>query len=368
MGEVLNKMHEKLLPAEVTAGFETKGFVSKVKQLGNGHINRTFLVTFDDGGNEEKYVFQRINTNVFRMPVELMDNVVRVTEHIRKKTAEAGGDPERSTIHFIKALSGGYLCTDAEGNYWRAYRFLDDCISYEQVERVEDFEKAGVALGQFQKLLSDFPADELCETIPNFHNTVSRVGDFKKIIDADPKGRRKDCEEEVQFVLKRTGYAKIVLDAIARGEVPVRVTHNDTKLNNVLMDSNTGEVLCLIDLDTVMPGSALYDFGDSIRFGASSAAEDEPDLKKVYFVPELYDAYLKGYLREVGDILTEKEKELLPFSAILMTYECGMRFLGDHIDGDNYFSIHRPGHNLDRARTQLKLVSDMEKYFGISAE
>ncbi len=367
MEDNLNKVLDELLPVEVADGFETDGYITKVKRLGNGHINRTFLVTFRDSDAYKKYVFQRINTRVFRMPEELMNNVVRVTDHIRAKTALAGGDPERATIRFIKAINGSYLVTDKEGERWRAYCFLDDCRSYEQVRCPEDFEKAGVALGRFQKLLADFPADELCETIPNFHNTLSRVKDFEKIIEADPLGRRRECEEEVRFVLDRTGYAGKVLKAIDAGEVPVRVTHNDTKFNNVLMDDKTGDVLCLIDLDTVMPGSALYDFGDSIRFGASSAEEDERDLSKVYFVPELYDAYKKGYMSEVGSILTVKEKELLPFSAILMTYECGMRFLGDHIDGDNYFSISRPGHNLDRARTQFKLIKDMEEYFGITA-
>ena len=363
----IRKAEESIIPQEVTEGFEIAGTIVRVEKLGNGHINKTVRITYNDGGVLSEYVFQRINTKVFKMPRELMDNVVRVTEHIRRKTALAGGDAERATIHFIKAKDGGYLYIDGSGEYWRAYTFLGRCTSYEKVERVEDFEKAGIALGRFQKLLSDFPADKLYETIPNFHNTVSRVNDFKKIVAADPAGRKSGCEEEIRFVLDRIGYAGIVLDAIAAGEVPVRVTHNDTKLNNVLMDDVTGDVLCLIDLDTVMPGSALYDFGDSIRFGASSAAEDEPDLSLVNFVPELYDAYKKGYLAEVGDVLTEKEIELLPLSSILLTYECGMRFLGDFIDGDNYFSISRPGHNLDRARTQFKLVSDMEKYFGINA-
>ncbi len=367
MDSNLIKANDVLIPEDVVNGFEIGGTLTEIKRLGNGHINRTYFVSFDDNGVMSDYVFQRINTKVFKMPVELMNNVVLVTEHIRRKTKEAGEDPERATIHFVRSKDGSYLYKDNNGEYWRAYRFLDNCIVYEQVERYEDFEKAGVALGRFQKMLSDFPADKLCETIPNFHNTVSRVKDFEKIIAADPEGRRAGCEAEVQFVLERRAYASRVLDAIATGEVPVRVTHNDTKLNNVLMDKYTNEVLCLIDLDTVMPGSALYDFGDSIRFGASSAAEDEQDLSKVNFVPALYDAYKKGYLSEAGDVLTEKELELLPFSAILMTYECGMRFLGDHIDGDNYFSISRPGHNLDRARTQFKLVSDMEKYFGIKA-
>ncbi len=370
MASNLDKVYGSLLPADVAEGFETEGVISAVEPLGQGHINRTFMVTTKKDGAEYYYVFQRINTNVFKMPRELMDNVVRVTEHIRRKTAAEGKPVERCTIKYIKARdggNGGYLYRDLSGQYWRAYVYIGDCVVYQQVERAGDFEKAGIALGQFQKKLSDFPADGLCETIPNFHNTVSRFGDFKRIIAADPKGRKAECGAEVDFVLSRENYCSRVLDRIASGEVPVRVTHNDTKLNNVLMDAETGDVLCLIDLDTVMPGSALYDFGDSIRFGASSAAEDEQDLSKVHFVPEYYYAYRRGYLSEAEEILTDAEIELLPFSSILLTYECGMRFLGDYIDGDNYFGISRPSHNLDRARTQFKLVSDMEKYFGIKA-
>ena len=362
----VDKMKEALLPEEVTSGFETSGTLVYAAPLGDGHINRTYMLSFDDGGRINYYVFQRINTNVFKRPDELMDNVVRVTEHIRAKAPEHGLDPERATIEFVRSKSGGYLHKDGSG-CWRAYRFIDDCVCYERVEKAEDFEKAGYALGIFQKMLSDFPADKLIETIPNFHNTVSRMKDFRKIIEADPEGRLSGCMDEVRFVLDRENYCSRVLDKIGSGEVPIRVTHNDTKLNNFLMDKKTGEVLCLIDLDTVMPGSALYDFGDSIRFGASSAAEDEKDLLKVNFVPELYDAYRRGYMRGAGDVLTRAEVELLPFSGILMTYECGMRFLGDYIDGDHYFATARPGHNLDRARTQFKLVKDMEAYFGISA-
>ena len=355
-----------LVPLCVAEGFETEGRIVKLSPLGEGHINRTYKVTcaLADGGTK-KYVFQRINTKIFRKPVELMDNVVRVTEHIRSKAAAEGRDPERSTLRFVPARAGGYLVIDEQGEYWRAYVFIDDCVVYQQVEKTEDFYKAGVALGRFQQMLADFPADELDETIPNFHNTVSRFADFQRIVSADPVRRLESCIDEVRFVQAREDYCGRVLRRIDSGEVPVRVTHNDTKLNNVLMDKATGEVLCLIDLDTVMPGSALYDFGDSIRFGASSAAEDEPDLSKVHFVPELYDAYREGYLSEVGGVLTTAELELLPFSAILMTYECGMRFLGDYIDGDNYFAVARPAHNLDRARTQFWLVAEMEQYFGI---
>jgi len=366
MGNVTEKPGRELLPAKIIDAFGLPGEVIRVKPLGEGHINRTLRVTYRlPEGDTCQYVFQRINTDIFRMPEALMDNIVRVTDHIRAKAAAEGRDPERSTLRFMQATDGRYFAVDEAGGYWRVYRFIDRCYVYQQVEKTEDFEKAGVALGKFQNMLADFPADELCETIPNFHNTVSRLRDFENFVAADRSGRAADCREEIEFVRARKNYCSVILDEIAKGTVPVRVTHNDTKLNNVLMDEESGEVLCLIDLDTVMPGSALYDFGDSIRFGASSALEDERDLSKVHFVPELYDAYKKGYLSQAGDVLTGTELKLLPMSCILMTLECGMRFLGDHIDGDNYFGISREGQNLDRARTQLKLVKEMEDYFEV---
>lgn len=366
MGKVTDKPGRELLPADILDAFRLPGEVVRVKPLGEGHINRTLCVTYRlDNGNTVKYVFQRINTSVFRMPEALMDNIVRVTGHIRAKAQAEGRDPERSTLRFMQARTGKYFAVDAEGGYWRVYRFIDRCFVYQQVEKAEDFEKAGVALGKFQNMLADFPADELCETIPNFHNTVSRFRDFEAFVDNDRSGRASSCLPEIEFVRARENYCPVILNEIARGNVPIRVTHNDTKLNNVLMDEATGDVLCLIDLDTVMPGSALYDFGDSIRFGASSALEDERDLSKVHFMPELYDAYKKGYLSQACSVLTETEQKLLPMSCIIMTLECGMRFLGDHIDGDNYFGISRENQNLDRARTQFKLVKEMEEYFEV---
>lgn len=349
--------------AEIAKYFTVEGTLEKVKSLNAGHINSTYKLTYiSPDGKKDPYVFQRINTSIFKKPEELMENIDLVTNHIRESVANEGGDTSRCTLKFIPAKDGKLFAIDDEGGYWRAYHFVDNCVAYDKVEKPEDFRNAGVALGIFQKRLSDFPADKLHETIVNFHNTVSRINDFKAFVAKNASGRASQCQKEIDFVLEREQYCSVVLDEIAKGTVPLRVTHNDTKLNNVLMDDKTGEVLCLIDLDTVMPGSALYDFGDSIRFGASSADEDEPDLSKVHFVPELYEAYYDGYMSEAADILTEKEKELLPFSCILMTLECGMRFLGDHIDGDNYFSIHRENQNLDRARTQFKLVADMEKW------
>lgn len=352
----------ELLRTQILPALPLEGDVTEIRVMKAGHINRTYRVLCQDAarGETHSYVVQRINTAVFRQPEALMDNVSRVTDFIRDAVRAEGGDTSRCTLHFLRARDGKMFVQDSEDGYWRAYDYIDHCVAYDRVEKPEHFTSAGVALGRFQKLLSAFPAEELAETIPNFHNTVSRIADFKEFVRKDASGRAKDVRREIEFVLERESICSKVLDAIADGSVPVRVTHNDTKLNNVLMDDKTGEVLCLIDLDTVMPGSALYDFGDSIRFGASSADEDERDLDRVHFVPQLFDAYAQGYLREARGILTPAELELLPFSAILMTLECGMRFLGDHIDGDRYFSIAREGQNLDRARTQLKLVAEME--------
>ena len=240
------------------------------------------------------------------------------------------------------------------------YNYVERSASFEMVETPEQFYESARAFGRFQKMLSDYPANELYDTIPLFHNTVKRFADFKEAVANDLAGRKANVEAEINFVLAREADAAVVVDAIANGSVPLRVTHNDTKLNNVLFDAETGKGLCVIDLDTVMPGSLLYDYGDSLRFGASTGAEDEVDLDKISFDLELFEAYTKGFIEEVGDTLTPMEIELLPFSAKLLTYECGMRFLGDYLNGDTYFKIHRENHNLDRARTQFKLVADIE--------
>lgn len=359
--------YERILKKELIPAFFGKGAkADKIKPIKAGHINTTVKFTLkNDPVEGRSFITQRINTGIFKEPEKLMENAVKVTDHLREKAALRGDDPERATLHFTIAKDGNPFVRDSEGGFWRCYRFVDDCFAYDSVTDPSIFRNGGVALGIFQKDLADFPAGELTETIPNFHNTVSRYADFKKAVREDRAGRAASVQKEIEFALEREKYAGVILDAMASGEVPVRVTHNDTKFNNVLIDSQTGKVLCMIDLDTVMPGSALFDFGDSIRYGASSAAEDETDLDTVHFVPELYDAYLDGYMSEVGDVLTAKEKELLPLSAIILTLECGIRFLGDYLNGDIYFGISRESHNLDRARTQFKLIEEQEKYFGI---
>lgn len=326
-----------------------------------GLINNTYILKYQTEDNRIiHYALQRVNTNVFREPEHLMSNIVRVTEHLRKKILAAGGDPNRETLNFIPTKSGAYGYLDKDGDFWRTYLYVDHVIAHNFIQRPVQFKNAGKAFGRFQNLLSDFPSDELYETIPRFHDTVKRYNDLMAAIERNTAGRAEDVADEIAFAKAHRPLCGIILDGMSAGKIPLRVTHNDTKLNNVLMDENTDEAVCVIDLDTIMPGSALYDFGDSIRFGANAAAEDEKDLSKVYFVESLFENYTEGFLSEVAAALTETELENLAMSAILMTLECGMRFLTDYLDGDVYFHTRREGHNLDRTRTQFKLVADME--------
>lgn len=340
-------------------------FEGKLKEIGlntSGHINGTYVLTYEkDDGKCARYILQRINTTVFTKPVELMENIDKVTKYIRDIAVREGKDPARSTLNIVETADSRLYAVDEDGDYWRAYDFIEGCVAYEKVEKPQDFYKAGVALGIFQKMLAEYPSDQLVETIVNFHNTPSRYNDFREAMRRNTSGRAESVQKERAFFDARKDFYSIVTDGIRDGRIPLRVTHNDTKLSNVLIDGETGEVVCLIDMDTVMPGSALYDFGDSIRFGASTAAEDEPDREKVHFSIDLYREYTNGYLREMKDKLTPDEISLLPESAILMTLECGMRFLADYVNGDIYFSIHRPDHNLDRARNHIKLAYEMEQ-------
>ena len=347
--------------AETAQNFRIAGEITDIKKIETGHINSTYVLTCEkkDGGII-RYTFQTINTKVFTQPVELMENFRNVTDYLKTVIAKEGGDPERETLTLVLTHDDQNYYKDAEGKYWRMYVYIEDVISYQSVVRPILFENSAKAFGRFQKQLASYPADTLHETIKQFHDTVKRFRDFEEAVAKDAMGRAKDIPDDIAFYLAHKDICGAITEKIASGEIPLRVTHNDTKLNNILMDSKTDEAVCIIDLDTVMPGSALYDFGDSIRFGASSAAEDEPDLSKVHFCPDLFEAYTRGYLSEAKDALNETEKDLLPMSAILMTLECGMRFLGDYLNGDTYFAVHRPGQNLDRSRTQMKLVSDME--------
>lgn len=347
--------------AEVIGHFRYEGKLSDVRSYGSGHINDTFLLVFEkEGMKDVKMILQRMNKTIFTEPVKLMENILGVTTHLRRKIIENGGDPERETLNVIPAKDGKPYYMDSTGDYWRVYKFITGATSYDKVEKPDDFYQSAVSFGNFQRLLADYPAESLYETIKDFHNTKARFAAFKQAVEADVMGRAKEVEKEIQFVLDHEDIANYFCDLQEKGELPLRVTHNDTKLNNIMIDNETRKGICVIDLDTVMPGLAMNDFGDSIRFGASTAAEDEQDLSKVSCSMELFDLYAKGYIEGCAGRLTEKEVELMPMGAKTMTFECGMRFLTDYLQGDTYFKIHREHHNLDRCRTQFKLVEDME--------
>ena len=347
---------------DIIKQFPDFGKINGYKPITDGHINDTYVVEYllDDGATE-KYLLQRINTNVFKKPVELMENVMGVTAHLRNKIIANGGDPMRETLTVYPAKDGKNYVMSDDGGCWRLYNFVGDTYSINELTNPEDFRNAALTFGNFQKLLADYPIETLHDTIPNFHNTPSRFNDFKTAVDNNFSGRKEECLPEIEFVLAREKDCSVITDLLESGVMPLKVTHNDTKLNNVLFDKNTNKGICVVDLDTVMPGSSLYDFGDSIRFGANTAAEDEKDLSKVTLSLEYFKAYVDGYLETAGDSLTKEEIDLLPFASKLLTFECGMRFLADFLNGDVYFKTEYPEHNLIRARTQFKLVADIEE-------
>ena len=322
------------------------------ERYGEGHINLTFLVVTETG---KRYILQRLSRAAFSDIPGLMRNVTAVTEFLSARNT----DP-RSSLHLVPTKTGTTWCRDDAGEYWRVYDFVEDSLCLQTPESPLDFYQSAVAFGRFQNQLRDFPAETLCETIPNFHNTPDRYRKFHLAIEANAAGRLAEVEPEVRFLLAREAEAGTLQRMRDRGQLPVRVTHNDTKLNNVMLDASTRLPLCVIDLDTVMPGLVAYDFGDSIRFGASTAAEDEKDLSKVRMSLDLFETYAEGFIPACGG-LTAAELESLPLGARTMTLENGMRFLTDYLEGDHYYHISYPEHNLDRCRTQLKLVSDMEQ-------
>ncbi len=354
---------------EAIANFRFGGELVDVCPYGSGHINDTYLVTFSVAEmGKMRAILQRMNTTIFKDAVKLMENILGVTSYLRERIIENGGDPERETLNVIHAKDGKPYFVDSEGEYWRAYIFVTDATSYDQVENVDDFYQSAVSFGNFQKLLAGYPAETLHETIEGFHDTRARFAAFKKAVEEDVCNRATFVQEEIQFVLDHEDVANYFAELLDKNEIPLRVTHNDTKLNNIMIDHKTRKGICVIDLDTVMPGLAMNDFGDSIRFGASTAAEDERDLSKVSCSMELFDIYAKGFIEGCDGRLTEREIGLLPMGAKVMTFECGMRFLTDYLQGDTYFKIHREDHNLDRCRTQFKLVKDMEEKWDIMNE
>lgn len=338
---------------------------SYVKPFGEGHINETYAVYMpgQDGKEVPLYVLQRININVFKNPDQVMDNIFGVTEYLRNIIRQEGGDLDRETLSYIKTKDGESYFEDDNGQPWRCLHYVPNSVCYQQVERPEQFYQSALSFGHFLKQLGEYPAESLYETIPQFHDTRKRFRDFIEAERKDVKNRARVCRSEIDFVLAREKDCGTLMEQLEDGVLPLRVTHNDTKLNNILFDKDTEEGLCIIDLDTIMPGLAANDFGDSIRFGASTAEEDEQDLEKVHFDIDLYEIYVKGYLEMAKEVLTPAEIESLPWGARLMTLECGMRFLADFLQGDVYFKTAYPEHNLVRARTQFRLVKEMEEQF-----
>jgi aminoglycoside phosphotransferase (APT) family kinase protein len=348
----------------ICAAFAVDGRWISTCPIPSGHINDTYCSRFEAGGRPVQYVNQRINHLVFREPELLMENIERVTRFAREKILAAGGDPDRETLTIVPTRGGRSFHRTAEGTYWRMFRFIGGARTYDRVEDLRHVYAASKAFGRFQRMLAELPGGRLHETIPDFHHTRKRFEAFRTALEFDPAHRAASVGPEIDFVLAREKDTGAVVDGMSAGHIPERVTHNDTKLNNVMIDDRTGEGVCVIDLDTVMPGSVLYDFGDSVRLGAATAAEDERDLAKVGFDLRMFDRLAAGYLDAARDFLVPAETGLLAFSAKLLTLECGIRFLTDHLKGDVYFKIHREGHNLDRARTQFKMVAEMEKRMG----
>ena len=349
--------------AEVLGAYSFPDTLIGAVRYGQGHINDTFCVLCQpQEGDCVRFILQGLSSAAFPHPGELMENFIGITSFLREKVSAKGGDPLRETLSLVKTRDGRDFYTDSKGQVWRLMPFIEntDCF---QSATPELFEASARAFGRFQYMLQDYPAETLNETIVNFHNTEDRYAKFLAALEADKMDRAKDVQEEIRFVLDRKADCSVALQALREGKLPLRVTHNDTKLNNILIDRETGEGICVIDLDTTMPGLSMNDFGDSIRFGANHSKEDETDLSKVNFDISLYEVFTRGFLEGAQGSLTPAELEYLPWGARLMTLECGIRFLTDYLDGDHYFHIHYPRQNLDRTRTQFKLVKDMEAQF-----
>ena len=359
------KLKEDLLKErilnEVLKNFMIEGALCSVSRYGHGHINDTFLVITKADASQNKYILQRINHSIFKEPLRLMKNISLVTSFLKKEIEKTGGDERREVVTIIDTMDQDVVHRDTEGAYWRMYLFIDDADCFEQVQDSNAFYQSAVAFGRFQKLLQNFDASQLYEVIPDFHHTPLRFERFQKVVEENRRNRVDLVIPEIEFFLSREHDMKLCRRYLEENKLPIRVTHNDTKLNNVMIDKKTGNGLCVIDLDTVMPGLSIFDFGDSIRFGANTSVEDEKDLSRVSLDLNLFEQYSKGFLEGCDGSLTEEEIRMLPYGAKTMTLECGMRFLTDYLEGDIYFKTARDGHNLDRCRTQIELVRDMER-------
>lgn len=348
-------------PAAVSRLFDIPGDFLGMAPYGSGHINDTYRANYSQAGTPIRYIFQRVNPNVFRDPLALMENIGRVTGHARKRLAAIGArDASRRTLTTLPALDGKPHAFDAEGNLWRVYLFIERATGHDLITSPEQARQAAKAFGEFQSLCADLPGGRLHETIPDFHHTAKRFARLREAIADDPRGRAAEVASEIEFARSLEADASRIVDAMARGEIPERVTHNDTKLNNVLIDDETGEGICVIDLDTTMPGCAPYDFGDMVRSATNSAAEDEPDTSKIHSRMDIFRALVEGYLESARAFLTPREKKELVFAGKLLAFECGIRFLTDYLEGDTYFKIKHPLHNRDRCRSQFALARSIE--------
>jgi len=348
--------------AHIIGGFQIYGSCLDSRPYGSGHINDTFVAGFSQAGTRVRYIFQRINHRVFKNPPDLMENIQRVTGEARRQLKKAGvPDVSRRSLRVIPARDGKAFCRDEEGSYWRCYPFIEGARTYDIIQNPRQAYEAARAFGEFQKLVAGLAGPRLHETIPNFHNTRSRLERLKEVAAADPQERLASVTSEWEFICERERVVDVLLNLQAEGRIPERVTHNDTKLNNVMIDDATETGICVLDLDTVMPGLALYDFGDMVRTATSPAAEDETDLSKLRMQMPMFKALVRGYLSTAGSFLNDVEKTHLAFSGKLIALEIGIRFLTDHLEGDVYFKTRRPSHNLDRCRTQLALVKSIEE-------
>lgn len=355
----MSKAEDRL--QEALGAFDFGAEVVGAVRYGSGHVNDTFCVHAQPPESDcRRFIMQRLSSVAFSRPDQLMANMIGVTGYLREIITRDGGDPDRETLTLLPTRDGKKYYTDSDGCVWRVTYFIEGTRCLQSAETPELFFASAKAFGRFQRMLGGYPADTLYETIESFHDTESRLANFQKALEADIFGRAGSVRPETDFIMSRSSDCSVCMEALRSGKLPLRVTHNDTKLNNVLIDRNTGEGICVIDLDTVMPGLSVNDFGDSIRFGANHCAEDEKDLSRVYLDLDLFDIYTRGFLSEASGTLTSAEIEYLPWGAKLMTLECGIRFLTDYLDGDRYFRTHYEGQNLVRCRTQLKLVADME--------